>query len=60
MKQISVNGEKLGPFNSVVELDDRYDCDGVHYPYTIFGGGTIEDWVEPVVEPVIIEETTNV
>lgn len=47
MIQITTNIGTFGPFNSIIELEDRYDCDGAHYPFTVIGKGVIEEYVAP-------------
>lgn len=51
MLQIVLSDEqKLGPFNTIEKLDDRYDCNNgeIHLPFTVVGSNcVIEDWVEP-------------
>lgn len=49
MKKLTINGEVFGPYNEVLELDDRYRCDGSDLPFVVVGeNGVIEDWDGPL------------
>ena len=56
---IAKDGNIHGPHNQITKLEDRYDCDGVHLPFTVVGDNcVIEPWVEPfVTEPAPVETT---
>ena len=59
MKQITFSdGSVFGPFQKIVELEDRYFCDDtLHIQYDVVGGkGTIGDYVPPP-EPEPAPET---
>lgn len=43
MKKITTQAGKFGPYQSIVELEDRYECDGSHLPFTVIGKGDISD-----------------
>ena len=50
---ISIAGT-FGPFNLITKEVDYYDCDGIHYPFTVVGNNcTIDDYVPPTPTSVV-------
>jgi len=43
MKKLTTPVGKFGPYTSIVELEDRYECDNSHLPFTVIGKGEISD-----------------
>lgn len=41
------DGALFGPFQAILEAPAHFDCDGVIYPRSVIGTGSIEDWVPP-------------
>jgi len=46
MKKITTTMGKFGPYNTVEILENRYEVDGAHLPFTVVGTGVIEDWTD--------------
>lgn len=59
MKKIVSSMGTFGPFSKIEKLSDRYECDGIHYPFFAVGEGTIDDWVGPLPVYVPSDEETQ-
>jgi len=44
---------QFGPFNSITDLGDLWDCDGVHYPKAVIGAAAIGTYVAPPPTPPV-------
>lgn len=56
MKQLTTNTGVYGPFSDVIELEDRWSCDGVDYPFSVVGTGTVdESTIQPIVDIAYLE-----
>lgn len=42
MKYLKTSNATLGPFAVVEQLEDRWRCDGVDYPFAVIGEATVE------------------
>lgn len=38
---------EFGPFKSIEQLPDRWRCDGVDFPFSVVGGGEVDDATSP-------------
>jgi hypothetical protein len=51
MKALTNNEKSWGPFQTVVEEDDKWICNGTIYPKSVVGNCTVftvtEDWISP-------------
>jgi hypothetical protein len=60
MKQLNSTAGVFGPFNSIKTLQDRYQCDGADFQFTVVGDAVIEDYVQPPLPPVVIPVPSKV
>jgi len=48
MKKITTDRGTFGPFEVVQELGDHFIADGIQYPFTVIGSGTVDEWTDPI------------
>ena len=48
MLKIVTETNNRGPYKSIVKQDDVFIADGIVFPISVIGDGTIEEWTDPL------------
>jgi len=48
MLKIVTETNTRGPYKSIVKQDDVFIADGIVFPISVIGDGTIEEWTDPL------------
>ena len=60
-KILTIGTEVLGPYNNIIETEDRYIIENVHMQYSIVGKGVISEVPDDYINPTIpVEQPTEI